>query len=90
MPDHTPGPWTAYEFGGRWFVSFQNDDSGPAVSIMSWPHQQKANAHLIAAAPEILAALKMAEPFLRRFGSSDEATAVEVALAAIAKAEKLT
>lgn len=54
---HTPGPWTAYEYAGGWWVSNLTDDSGPMVCVGSWPDDREANARLIAAAPDLLEAL---------------------------------
>lgn len=76
----TPGPWRAVEHGepgsgwwsvlsGAWDVS-HNHAAEPGVvadsrySAMK-PAENAANAHLIAAAPEMLAALKVADEFIR-------------------------
>jgi hypothetical protein len=75
---HTPGPWKHVR--DSWIVA----DS--AVVCVFQSVTEPADARLIAAAPDMLAALKEAEPFLRRFGTSDEATAVANVCAAIAKA----
>ena len=61
---HTPGPW-------RWFVSDSIDTSQPhiktivgangqgfALTVGLYMQEDAANAHLIAAAPDLLAALK--------------------------------
>lgn len=54
MSTHTPGPWAAAPIGGgRWAVTvsqMRNEDVGAAGF-------GKADAHLIAAAPELLEAL---------------------------------
>lgn len=56
MKEHTPGPWTTAEYddrlminGVRGFVCTMDQPTGP---------EQQANASLIAAAPDLLAALK--------------------------------
>lgn len=55
MSTHTPGPWAAAPIGGgRWAVTvsqMRNEDVGAAGF-------GKADAHLIAAAPELLEALE--------------------------------
>lgn len=58
---HTPGPW---QFDGECTI-FQQDDSGVEPILFKLydsdciiPLEQLANAHLIAAAPELLEALK--------------------------------
>jgi hypothetical protein len=53
----TPGPWTAYDFGADWWVANSTDDSGPMLRVGSWHEQREANAHLIAAAPDLYEAL---------------------------------
>jgi hypothetical protein len=79
MSKHTPGPWTA-EHGSDDYFYVATEDG------VSFPRdEQKANAHLIAAAPEMLEALKL----VRESGLADEygASAVEDAInAAIKKA----
>ena len=58
-PKHTPGPWKAYSLkdtSGQWFVE------GPDVEICCVSgagYDNKANAQLIAAAPEMFGALEM-------------------------------
>lgn len=60
MSAHTPGPWElSYDMGsGRDVIS--SVDSSPVCTVrISWvgPEQYRANALLIAAAPELLSAL---------------------------------
>lgn len=71
MSKHTPGPWKAVQHGedwwsvlkGAWDIS-QNGASEPGVvacakySAMT-PEENEANARLIAAAPEMLEALRL-------------------------------
>ena len=63
---HTPGPWTAQN-DGRDIINIQHSNNDPgAISMtlakvtarMTWRSQAEANARLIAAAPELLEALK--------------------------------
>ena len=57
--NHTPGPWKAESFSGRynvWPISKRRDD-GTAVAY----DMDEANARLIAAAPDLLAALRQIE-----------------------------
>jgi len=103
---HTPGPWHV-RFGGRqeddgWCVASQSS-SDPIVVAESWPRvmpprsQLIANARLIAAAPELLAALKdtlcLAEAYFDTLPDDGEAqdhymaSVIEPARNAIAKAE---
>lgn len=80
---HTPGPWAACTFqvmAGRDKIAHTGmGNLGPARS-----HEAEANARLIAAAPELLVALKMlADAADSHIELCDE---VEDARAAIAKA----
>jgi hypothetical protein len=56
MSTHTPGPWTLSDDG------FVYDESGERVAdphvAMQDIDEREANAHLIAAAPDLLAALE--------------------------------
>jgi len=89
---HTPGPWRleragpcVYVMAGRFCVATTSDERGGGVP------PAMDNARLIAAAPEMLAALRLALTAL----DHDDATRVEIAAydmvcAAIAKAEGKT
>ena len=78
MSKHTPGPWTAREPNGPgmgWRV-------GPAwLGEAPWSEETSANARLIAAAPDMLAALELLLPYLEDCRMDSEARA------AIAKAK---
>lgn len=76
MSKHTPGPWSAYIGGGVISVCIGAIPNGKRPCIVEWPGfdscdlplaQQKANARLIAAAPDLLAgcikAVELLEPF---------------------------
>lgn len=86
---HTPGPWLAKEVRG---ASVMITVVGPDVDIckrvyrQGVPHTEgRANAQLIAAAPDMLAALEAGVEFL---GGVDGAVGIRaVLLSAIAKAE---
>ena len=87
QPKHTPGPWFAKRTGGvgyfEWYVG-RDGENYPIAEDIADPmtrDQSEANAHLIAAAPDLLEALKAATSF----PLSD--SWVPAALAAIAKAE---
>jgi hypothetical protein len=90
---HTPGPW---EFDGDyvWAESIKGYVADPQTEdILSGEHvahskaaaQWRANAKLIAAAPELLAALMWAMPRLQEVGGEDNPEYVK-AMAAIQKA----
>ena len=80
MAEHTAGPWTVHKGQSCYHVISQG--SVFSTGCISFDGNGLANAHLIAAAPELLAALKIAEELLERNG----VTRPEIA-AAIAKAE---
>lgn len=52
MSKHTPGPWEADIWGGKWYVVDLND-----IAVASCG-DSNANANLIAAAPDLLEALE--------------------------------
>lgn len=90
---HTPGPWHAKT---NHFIMATEKDPKVIAEIVDDPAfpdgTQTANAHLIAAAPELLAALKLIMPWVEpddpKLTNSDEARRdLAVAEAAIAKAE---
>ena len=99
---HTPGPWRL-EADPAHFDSLTTVTGGQRMNAQphAWPaypltaqvggmaalHEMQANARLIAAAPELLAALKgMLEVFGDEFGIGDSSVCDD-ARAAIAKAE---
>lgn len=101
---HTPGPWKVAGTGGtavspEWApdervcvtmaVNLQEDDEGSFPEVGQW---QRADACLIAAAPELLAALKDCCDWLAAICDSNKLEAtergyLEAASNAIAKAE---
>jgi len=81
---HTPGPWrvNAHDIcAGSDAVAGVYGTTGYA------PEEAQANARLIAAAPDLLAALKDVEEAWA--GNGDMSMAVDAALLAIAKAEEV-
>jgi hypothetical protein len=101
MAEHTRGPWTTEEARNVIFI-VGPESSGP-LRIAATPdrvvfeplEEDRANARLIAAAPDLLAACKaMAEALDRHsedcdFGEADE-RAFAAGHAAITKAESVT
>ena len=55
MSKHTPGPWCIGNFD--WCIETEMDEAVAQVEVNEL-HNWKANARLIAAAPDLLAALK--------------------------------
>lgn len=92
---HTPGPWYIKRIGneinaGSWEILCQLDDSFVAqlYRINKIPHKEvKANARLIAAAPELLKALNMIVNTENQDYITTVRTMREIAKQAIAKAE---
>ena len=66
--EHTPGPWRAYVSGGhRWLVTARTGDVA-RIEVAAAPAAaatEEANARLIAAAPDLLAAAQAAYRVLR-------------------------
>ena len=61
MTKHTPGPWQVAETRHKYDTLIRNRDNDPVASTNFagyYPKTAAANARLIAAAPELLAALK--------------------------------
>ncbi len=56
-PQHTPGPWMPHHDKGRLYVETHRDDVICMVARGLGTPEDQANARLIAAAPEMLAAL---------------------------------
>lgn len=82
---HTPGPWEALNRGYKHHVTSQ--DAGAFYAEICGPHHE-ANARLIAAAPDLLAALQICAKELRKISSNVLMNpAYQKARAAIAKAE---
>lgn len=60
---HTPGPWTVNKSGKQPIVGKELNDGQPALPLVTAVHgynatQARANARLIAAAPDLLFALQ--------------------------------
>lgn len=96
MASHTPGPWVLGEcrrmtVGGFGFPVADKDGNTPAF-VASWrdnaAEEGSANARLIAAAPDMLAALKAAERWMSGEGIATDA--LDMVRAAIARAEGRT
>ena len=107
MSAHTPGPWIYYtgtqSIGGQ----FVTKGRSTSVCVLSGPRswgggslrdaERVANAHLIAAAPDMLVALKAAHQFIQKVARAwvhmpgadtvDAAATPDLVRAAIAKAE---
>lgn len=75
MSQHTPGPWRLYKRRpsayGQLTTTLQSNDGRMNIARLELRSEQdRANADLIAAAPELLEALKMARGYVREHGSS--------------------
>jgi hypothetical protein len=92
---HTPAPWTANASGLIYRQVSDDDDGAPFVcdvcdNPLEYTDQERANARLIAAAPDLLEALELCEDVLAELARLDDGTpsisALHAARAAIAKA----
>jgi len=83
---HTPGPWKFTRLPHQ-FAIYREDGSGQAIATVT----REEHARLIAAAPELLAALQMSQTALRLaldgFMPDNVAKLIDINAAAIAKAE---
>lgn len=100
---HTPGPWIADRsdtgFGYEWIIRAANGPDAPREIAMVYAHcgpgnATPANARLMTAGPEMLAALKRQAENIARWLETGEAAGAEESksiyeqiLASIAKAE---
>lgn len=82
---HTPGPWKQYQWEDKTYASVRGPDGRCVADCGSRSDQiAQANARLIAAAPDLLAALEIVAA-----GNTDPDRVVEIASAAITKATAL-
>ena len=81
---HTPGPWTANKIYGDWNVYSADDDD--TIAAVHSEDNQKANAYLIAAAPDMLAAAVKALAFLDHLDNFTGHAACEIARADLRRA----
>jgi len=92
---HTPGPWAIsaamYGVGNLKVhgVEFTRDGITQPIANCGWDDkgEAEANARLIAAAPDLLAALRLCERALEERDAEAEEHAAKAARAAIAKAK---
>lgn len=74
--NHTPGPWTVSGLGGPWEATLRVRAKnwgmvaqiGVNPGMPHWDAPQRANARLIAAAPELLEVAKDFQEALRELG----------------------
>lgn len=94
---HTPGPWEVSDMAAN--VYGATGDVVASIHGLPKPHltgERKANAYLIATAPELLVAVKMMEEAITAWQYTGKpnlgviGTAQDAARAAIAKAEGRT
>lgn len=98
--EHTPGPWIADRsdtgFGYEWIIRAANGADAPREIALVYAHcgpgnATPANARLMTAGPEILAALYNAASFISGFEEDEMQEGIGILLsgirAAIAKAE---
>ena len=89
---HTPGPWVFREPEGDELHEIYAENGGELICFPVWTHNQKENIPLIAAAPELLAALKKCKQALKNYIDSgydedEDQEAYTAAMAALRKAE---
>jgi hypothetical protein len=92
MTRHTPGPWRVFDVFSDVEIVTDRKDALETESIVQFKGQRnaEANARIMAAAPEMLAALELCEDVLAKLARLDDGTpsisALDAARAALAKA----
>lgn len=86
---HTPGPWmTDWKlYSGQYHVGPVTQPSMTVAKVNGREGEQEANARLIALAPEMLEALKVAHDALAMCRSQQHARSLGIVSALIARAE---
>jgi len=85
---HTPGPWAVREAEGDELYEVYREAGGELITYAAATTRRRVNAILIAAAPDLLAAARLANQELIDLGQGSSGSPALVALwAAIAKAE---
>lgn len=83
---HTPGPWK-YWAKSQTLVTGGCSDDWEHKNFRGWAAQNRANARLMAASPELLSALEKAVKGCIDGGFDETDNVVKIARAAIAKAK---
>jgi hypothetical protein len=89
MSKHTPGPWYAEKVCAvsGWVDITAMQDGRPTLPFAACKHfDQKANARLIAAAPDLLEAAQLCRQYMYEYASNTQDNAFDKLCAAIAKA----
>lgn len=89
---HTPGPWhTAFPCSSELLSRTIRDENDVRVADVGFGYEDQsreiANARLIAAAPDLLNALEVAEATIKRLAKTDSDGTLDVIRAAITKVE---
>ena len=85
---HTPGPWAVREAEGDELYEVYREAGGELITYAAATTRRRVNAILIAAAPDLLAAARLANQELIDLGQGSSGSPALAALwAAIAKAE---
>lgn len=101
---HTPGPWTVgplqVQRRGKWLTRFRPISGGGLAIASVWagdadrepiiPLEHEANAVLMAAAPDLLAALRKCLPYVESIAIEQDHPAQEACDIAAAAIEKAT
>lgn len=85
MSEHTPGPWESSGYDGHGGITINSD--ARQIGYASMCREQEANARLIAAAPDLLEALKAFVEDWSELSGKVRGSTLDKIDAAIAKAE---
>ena len=83
---YTPGPWSLARDRRFHINQFVDSDGFTLGYVLGSGHEAKANARLIAAAPELLEALQACRKYMYEHFSNTQDNAFDLLCAAIAKA----
>ena len=87
MSEHTPGPWTARpQTGPQWGVTHGDSEFAFICNCFTLHGNDEANARLIAAAPDMLEALKQSLDWLSSYPGGGALGMYDQVRAAIEKA----
>lgn len=86
---HTPGPWFAIQYANQWCIQSEEGYEGANSDVLDeeFTDKAEANAHLIAAAPDLLAALEVLKAWVGKLSDwAGQDPPCEIVDAAIIKA----
>jgi len=90
MTQHTPGPWRVEDGSTVYGSRAGKTDKFEVCDCKGYAGEREANARLIAAAPDLLEAVRLTVELLDSDGRNSNSTVVKTCRAAIARATTST